>query len=86
MGTIYLLYRQPTHKLWGQYIYYIVGPPIGYGDNTFTTSSAHPLPMGTIHLLLRRPTHRLWGQYIYYFVGPPIAYGDNIFITSSAHP
>ena len=86
MGRIYLLHCRPTHCLWGQYIYYIVSPPIAYGDNIFTTSSAHPLPMGTIHVLLGRPTHRLWGQYIYYIVGPPIAYWDNSFTRLSAHP
>ena len=77
MGTIYLLLRRPTHRLWGQYIYYIVGPPIAYWDNSFTRLSAHPLAMLTIYLLHSRPTHRLWGPYI---VGPPILYDYNIYV------
>ena len=77
MGTIYLLHRRPTRRLWGQYIYYIVGPPIAYWDNSFTRLSAHPLAMVTIYLLHSRPTHRLWGPYI---VGPPILYDYNIYV------
>ena len=77
MGTKYSLLRRPTHCLWGQYIYYIVGPPIAYWDNSFTRLSAHPLAMVTIYLLHSRPTHRLWGPYI---VGPPILYDYNIYV------